>query len=180
MRKFPWSPVLPILFLLLSTGIHVIEPTFVEQMRHRVFDEYQRLKPRAYSNDIPVRILDIDDESLSRVGQWPWPRDVMAEIVAVDTFLATGLVFRCARFAKRDVVAIRCGRHLIFLRCLWYCLWPQHSILLLFGVLSVVFGLHKWYCASCVNCDLPWPRLVVVVLLRLLRILVVSNGDVVT
>ena len=43
MRKFPWSPVLPILFLLLSTGIHVIEPTFVEQMRHRVFDEYQRL-----------------------------------------------------------------------------------------------------------------------------------------
>ena len=82
MRKFPWSPVLPILFLLLSTGIHVIEPTFVEQKRHRVFDEYQRLKPREYSNDIPVRILDIDDESLSRVGQWPWPRDVMAEIVA--------------------------------------------------------------------------------------------------
>ena len=94
MRKFPWSPVLPILFLLLSTGIHVIEPTFVEQMRHRVFDEYQRLKPRAYSNDIPVRILDIDDESLSRVGQWPWPRDVMAEIVArLNEVGASAVVF---------------------------------------------------------------------------------------
>ena len=68
MRKFPWSPVLPLLFLFLSTGLHVIEPTFVEQLRHRVFDEYQRLKPREYSNDIPVRILDIDDESLSRIG----------------------------------------------------------------------------------------------------------------
>ena len=64
MKKFPWSPILPLLFLFLSTGIHVVEPTFVEQMRHRVFDEYQRLKPRVYSNDIPVRILDIDNIKL--------------------------------------------------------------------------------------------------------------------
>ncbi len=94
MRKFPWSPVLPLLFLFLSTGLHVIEPTFVEQLRHRVFDEYQRLKPREYSNDIPVRILDIDDESLSRIGQWPWPRDVMAEIVArLNELGASAVVF---------------------------------------------------------------------------------------
>ena len=94
MKKFPWSPILPLLFLFLSTGIHVIEPTFVEQMRHRVFDEYQRLKPREYSNDIPVRILDIDDESLSRIGQWPWPRDVMAEIVArLNELGASAVVF---------------------------------------------------------------------------------------
>ena len=94
MKKFPWSPVLPLLFLFLSTGLHVIEPTFVEQLRHRVFDEYQRLKPRVYSNDIPVRILDIDDESLSRVGQWPWPRDVMAEIVArLNELGASAVVF---------------------------------------------------------------------------------------
>tara|TARA_B100000989_G_scaffold291561_1_gene266180 strand:+ start:250 stop:2466 length:2217 start_codon:yes stop_codon:yes gene_type:complete len=94
MKKFPWSPILPLLFLFLSTGIHVVEPTFVEQMRHRVFDEYQRLKPREYSNDIPVRILDIDDESLSRIGQWPWPRDVMAEIVArLNELGASAVVF---------------------------------------------------------------------------------------
>ena len=94
MKKFPWSPVLPLLFLFLSTGLHVIEPTFVEQLRHRVFDEYQRLKPRVYSNDIPVRILDIDDESLSQVGQWPWPRDVMAEIVArLNELGASAVVF---------------------------------------------------------------------------------------
>ncbi len=94
MRKFPWSPVLPLLFLFLSTGLHVIEPTFVEQLRHRVFDEYQRLKPREYSNDIPVRIIDIDDESLSRVGQWPWPRDVMAEVVArLNELGASAVVF---------------------------------------------------------------------------------------
>ena len=43
MRKFPWSPVLPLLFLFLSTGIHVIEPTFVEQMRHRVLTNIKDL-----------------------------------------------------------------------------------------------------------------------------------------
>ncbi len=94
MKKFPWSPILPLLFLFLATGLHVVEPTFVEQLRHRVFDEYQRLKPRVYTNDIPVRIIDIDDESLSRVGQWPWPRDVMAEIVArLNELGASAVVF---------------------------------------------------------------------------------------
>jgi adenylate cyclase len=94
MKKFPWSPILPLLFLFLATGLHVVEPTFVEQLRHRVFDEYQRLKPRAYSNDIPVRIIDIDDESLSKIGQWPWPRDVMAEIVArLNELGASAVVF---------------------------------------------------------------------------------------
>jgi adenylate cyclase len=94
MKKFPWSPVLPLLILFLSTGLHVIEPTVVEQLRHRVFDEYQRMKPRAYTNDIPVRIIDIDDESLSRVGQWPWPRDVMAEIVGrLNELGASAVVF---------------------------------------------------------------------------------------
>jgi len=36
--------------------------------------------PREYDPDIPVRIIDIDDESIRRVGQWPWPRTVMAKL----------------------------------------------------------------------------------------------------
>ncbi len=94
MKKFPWSPILPLVFLILSTGLHIVEPTFVEQIRHRVFDEYQRLKPRSYSDNIPVRILDIDEESLNRIGQWPWPRDVMAEIVSrLNELGASAIVF---------------------------------------------------------------------------------------
>ena len=30
---------------------------------------------------LPVRIIDIDEESLKRIGQWPWPRTVLAELV---------------------------------------------------------------------------------------------------
>ena len=30
----------------------------------------------------PVRIIDINDEALARIGQWPWPRSTIAEIVS--------------------------------------------------------------------------------------------------
>ena len=46
-----------------------------------MFDSYQRQRPREYRGDLPVRIVDIDEESLKRLGQWPWPRDLMAQLV---------------------------------------------------------------------------------------------------
>ena len=49
-------------------------------LENLVFDEYQRLRPRPYALDQPVRIVDIDDESIKRIGQWPWPRRRMAMI----------------------------------------------------------------------------------------------------
>ena len=46
-----------------------------------VFDQYQRWQPRPYAFDQPVRVLDVDEELLKRVGQWPWPRDRLAALV---------------------------------------------------------------------------------------------------
>ena len=46
-----------------------------------VFDQYQRWKPRPYAFDQPVRVVDVDEESLRRIGQWPWPRDRLATLV---------------------------------------------------------------------------------------------------
>ena len=41
--------------------------------------------------DDPVVLIDIDDESLSRYGQWPWPRNLVAELVDRTYYsLATG------------------------------------------------------------------------------------------
>jgi adenylate cyclase len=50
-------------------------------MQNLVFDQYQRWKPRPYAFDQPVRIVAIDDESLRRLGQWPWPRERLAALV---------------------------------------------------------------------------------------------------
>src|SRR2546423_722794 len=47
-----------------------------------LFDQYQRLSPPTYDPASPVRIIDIDDESLKRYGrQWPWPRSQLAAFV---------------------------------------------------------------------------------------------------
>src|SRR5208283_3149818 len=45
-----------------------------------VFDQYQRWQPRPYAFDQPVRVVAVDDESLRRLGQWPWPRDRLAAL----------------------------------------------------------------------------------------------------
>ncbi len=45
-----------------------------------VFDFYQNLKPRVEAG-APIVILDIDEASLHQVGQWPWPRSEIAQIV---------------------------------------------------------------------------------------------------
>lgn len=44
-----------------------------------VFDSYQRAAPRVY-RDAGVRVVDIDEESLARLGQWPWPRTEIARL----------------------------------------------------------------------------------------------------
>ncbi len=49
----------------------------LSQVGLQVFDAFQRAAPRAYE-DAPVRIVDIDDETIRRFGQWPWPRTDVA------------------------------------------------------------------------------------------------------
>ncbi len=45
----------------------------LRQLGLLLFDAYQRAAPRPYET-VPVRIVDIDDETIARHGQWPWPR----------------------------------------------------------------------------------------------------------
>ncbi len=59
--------LLPLLMLTVAVGIKVGAPGAVEEAQLRVFDLYQRLRPRDYQ-PMPVRIIDIDDESLERIG----------------------------------------------------------------------------------------------------------------
>lgn len=72
--------LVPLAALGLAVGLRVAAPTAVQNLQLRVFDELQRLSPRPYE-EAPVRIVDIDDATLERVGQWPWPRTVVAELV---------------------------------------------------------------------------------------------------
>ncbi|HUB63856.1 MAG TPA: adenylate/guanylate cyclase domain-containing protein [Methylocella sp.] len=61
--------------------VRIADPFFVQALRLIAFDSYQRLAPQSYDPDLPVRIVDIDPESIVRFGQWPWPRTVMRDLV---------------------------------------------------------------------------------------------------
>jgi adenylate cyclase len=58
----------------------LVDPLPLRQLQLAVFDMMQRLQPRD-ADDLPVRVVDIDDDSLARFGQWPWPRDLVAQLV---------------------------------------------------------------------------------------------------
>ena len=56
------------------------EPLALQVVRNAVFDQYQRWSPRPYET-APVRVVDFNDESLKRIGQWPWPRTTIADLI---------------------------------------------------------------------------------------------------
>jgi len=64
--------------------LYRFDPYPVQFVRIKTFDFYQQLKPR----DIPepaqkaVTIIDLDENSLSEIGQWPWPRSIIARMVS--------------------------------------------------------------------------------------------------
>jgi adenylate cyclase len=69
--------ILVVLLVLLWSG----ERRPVRPLRLAGFDLYQTLWPRVPAS-APVVIVEIDDESLARHGQWPWPRTLLARLVS--------------------------------------------------------------------------------------------------
>ncbi len=80
MRK-ALSYIIPSLILFGVLALQYSFPSQIESFRAKVFDVFQMIKPRVYQ-DTPVRIIDIDDESLEKIGQWPWPRTILAKLVS--------------------------------------------------------------------------------------------------
>lgn len=68
------------LFIVGAIFLRISDPFPVKALRFIAFDSYQKIAPAKYDPSLPVRIVDIDEESLKRYGQWPWPRTVMAKL----------------------------------------------------------------------------------------------------
>lgn len=60
--------------------VEIAAPEVTEGLRVLSFDHFQRWKPRDYQ-PLPVLFVEIDEESVRRFGQWPWPRRLLAELV---------------------------------------------------------------------------------------------------
>lgn len=96
-----WAWLVPSCALALMLGVTVFDPTPVRSLRNATFDQFQRWYPRAYANP-PVRIIDIDDESLRRIGQWPWPRQRVAGLVTDLQALSPSAIALDIMFSEPD------------------------------------------------------------------------------
>jgi len=72
--------VAALVVLALLMVLRAIDPAFVQSLALRGFDREQQIAPRSYQ-PLPVRIVAIDEKSLAKYGQWPWPRTLVASLV---------------------------------------------------------------------------------------------------
>ncbi len=79
-RLTRWAWWVPLGALLLGLALVIASPVPLRTARNAVFDQFQRWFPRPYEAPA-VRIVDIDEESLRRVGQWPWSRAQVARLL---------------------------------------------------------------------------------------------------
>ena len=73
--------VVGLLAMILLLVARAADPVVLEEVRERTFDFFQNLKPREVPPERPVTIVDLDEDSLKEIGQWPWPRTIIARLV---------------------------------------------------------------------------------------------------
>ena len=100
-RRFGYARILCLGLLPLLLGLRVIDPPPVEELRVRTFDTYQIIRPRE-TTQRPVVIIDIDEKSLAKLGQWPWPRTRVADLVQRLTELGAAAIAFDIVFAEAD------------------------------------------------------------------------------
>ena len=101
--------------LLLSWGVHTGQtPELLRRLDLWIYDSWVRatLPPQGSTQGSPqVTVLELDEASLEKFGQWPWPRDRVAEVVrqVLDTYQARVLAFDIvfAEPDRSDAAAIR-------------------------------------------------------------------------
>jgi adenylate cyclase len=100
-RKFGLTRAICVLLLLALVPLRVLDPLPLQEIRLRTFDFYQSLRPRQ-TESRPVVIVDLDEASLKDIGQWPWPRTIVADLVTKLTQLGAVAIAFDVIFAEPD------------------------------------------------------------------------------
>ena len=100
-RRIGYARLACLALLIAFAGLRVLDPSPVEEIRVRTFDNFQRFDPRKKAVR-PVTIVDIDDKSMEKLGQWPWPRTRIADLVTELTRLGAVVIAFDAVFSEPD------------------------------------------------------------------------------
>jgi CHASE2 domain-containing sensor protein len=85
----------------LTVAFAVYRPTFLAQLDDRAYDALARSAPVAPA-DARIAIVDVDERSLSAIGQWPWRRDLIAQLITRVRELGASVVALDVIFAEPD------------------------------------------------------------------------------
>src|SRR6202521_2912126 len=100
-RKFGYARLVCLALLIGVAALRIADFAPIEELRVRTFDTFQRIDPRVKTAR-PVAIVDIDEPSLAKFGQWPWPRTRIADMVATLTRLGAVAIAFDIMFAEPD------------------------------------------------------------------------------
>jgi adenylate cyclase len=100
-RKFGFARLLCLALLVGLAALRIGDHPLIQEIRVRTFDTFQRIDPRVKTAH-PVTIVDIDEKSLAKFGQWPWPRTRIADLVTSLTKLGAVVIGFDVIFSEPD------------------------------------------------------------------------------
>jgi adenylate cyclase len=66
--------------LIALAGLNLLEAPWTAYLRAAWFDAYQAMAPR-HVESMPATVVEIDEKSVAALGQWPWPRTLLAQLI---------------------------------------------------------------------------------------------------
>ena len=100
MKKFITHWTFTFVTLIAITYIGMQDPYVKEILRLKSFDILIQQEPKEVSSDIGV--VTIDEKSIEKYGQWPWKRDVLAQIINDLRKSGAGIIMIPILFSEED------------------------------------------------------------------------------
>jgi adenylate cyclase len=100
-RRFGYARLVCLALLIGLAALRIADFAPIEELRVRTFDTFQRIDPRVKTAR-PVSIVDIDEKSLVKFGQWPWPRTRIADLITDLTRLGAVVIAFDVVFSEPD------------------------------------------------------------------------------
>ena len=100
MKKFITHWTFAFVTLIVLTYIGLQEPYVKEILKLKSFDILIQQEEKELSKDIGI--VTIDEKSIEKYGQWPWSRDVIAEVISNLRQSGAGVIMIPILFSEED------------------------------------------------------------------------------
>ena len=98
--KYIYSAWAVALTIILLTYTKISDPVWAQSLRSQTFDRLQQTDEVKHSSE--VVIVNIGERSLEAWGQWPWPRQNIAQLIADLRQSGAGIIALNVMFPEQD------------------------------------------------------------------------------